>query len=312
MKDSLGDRIKEWYENRCRYYLPRRTYTIMRIDGKAFHTWTRGLKRPYDEAFQALMDTTTKLFCSKVQGAVCAYTQSDEVSILLVDFDPEGKKLTTSSWFDGNVQKLCSVGAATFTAIFNDQVEDFIKDTDQLLRERGPAVFDTRVFTIPDPVEVYNYFVWRQNDATRNSIQSAAYSFYSDKECHGKNCSELQEMIFQKGQNWNDYPVRFKRGGFIYYDKTATVGNAVNKKTGEEIEFERPVGWSIYPEIPVLTSQEGRSWMFSLIPKLPEISYKEDDRSEEQDWYISKVENGVATIESVKYGTISSSKEKHD
>ena len=83
-------------------------------------------------------------------------------------------------------------------------------------------------------------------------------------------------MVFQKGQNWNDYPVRFKRGGFIFYDETATVGNAVNKKTGEEIEFERPIGWSIYPEIPVLTSQEGRAWMFSLIPKLPELSYKEE------------------------------------
>ena len=277
MKDSLGDRMKGWYEDRTRAYLPRRTYTIMRIDGKAFHTWTRGLKRPFDQDFQALMDNTAKIFCSKVQGAICAYTQSDEVSVLLVDFDPEGKKLTTSSWFDGNVQKLCSVGSSTFTAIFNDQVDDYIKDTDQLLRERGPAMFDTRVFTIPDPVEVYNYFVWRQNDATRNSIQSAAYTYYSDKECFGKKCSELQEMIFQKGQNWNDYPVRFKRGGFIHYDETVIQGSAFNKKTGNEVTFERPIGWSLFPEIPILTSQEGRAWLFSLIPKLPELSYKEDD-----------------------------------
>jgi tRNA(His) 5'-end guanylyltransferase len=249
----------------------------MRIDGKAFHTWTRGLKRPFDQDFQALMDNTAKIFCSKVQGAICAYTQSDEVSLLLVDFDPEGKKLTTSSWFDGNVQKLCSVGASTFTAIFNDLVPDLLKDTDQLLREREPAVFDTRVFTIPDPVEIYNYFVWRQQDATRNSIQAAALHYYSDKECFGKKCSDLQEMIFQAGQNWNDYPVRFKRGGFIHYDETVIPGFAVNKKTGNEVTFERPIGWSIFPEIPVLTSQEGRAWFFSLIPKLPELSYKDDE-----------------------------------
>lgn len=267
-KDALGDRIKDWYENRSRSYLPRRTFTIMRIDGKAFHTWTKGLERPFDGNFQALMDETTRQFCNEVQGAVFAYTQSDESSILLIDFDPAGEKLGTSAWFDGNVQKLCSVGASTFTALFNRHTKYLISD----ISERPPAIFDCRVFTIPDVVEVYNYFVWRQNDATRNSIQASAYCLYSAKECFEKNCSELQEMVFQRGINWNDYPVRFKRGGFIYYDKTSTVGTATNKKTGEEVQFERPVGWSIYLEVPIFTSKESRSWLFSLIPKLPELS----------------------------------------
>ena len=272
-KDALGDRIKGWYEDRTRYYLPRRTFTIMRIDGKAFHTWTRGLKRPYDPDFMLLMDTITREFCSKAQGAVFAYTQSDEVNVLLIDFDPSGEKLGTSAWFDGNIQKLCSIGASTFTALFNDLADDYIKDIDQ--RERGVAMFDCRVFSIPDPIEVYNYFVWRQNDATRNSIQSAAYSFYSAKECFGKNCSELQEMIFQQGQNWNDYPARFKRGGFIHYDEMTTVGYAVNRKTSENVIFDRPKGWSILPEVPKFTSDVGRSWLFSLIPKLPDLSCNE-------------------------------------
>lgn len=273
MKDSLGDRIKGWYENRTRFYLPRRSYTIMCIDGRAFSTWTKGLKKPFDPDFQSLVDHTAISLCSKVQGAVCAYTQSDEVSVLLIDFDPKGEKLTTSSWFDGNVQKLCSVGASTFTSIFNNLVPDYIKDT----KVREPAVFDTRVFTIPDPVEVYNYFVWRQQDATRNSIQSAAYYHYAAKECFGKNCSELQEMVFQKGQNWNDYPIRFKRGGFIFYNENMIPSVAVNKRTGDVVTFERPIGWSTYPDMPVFTSPEGRSLLFSLIPRLPEISQKEGD-----------------------------------
>lgn len=272
-KDALGDRMKEWYEDRTRYYLPRRTYTILRIDGKAFHTWTKGLERPYDPNFQSLMDETTRQFCTKTQGSVFAYTQSDEASILLIDFDPTGEKLGTSAWFDGNVQKLCSIGAATFTAIFNTHARYLISD----IETRPAAVFDCRVFTIPDPIEVYNYFVWRQNDATRNSITSAAREFYSDTECFGKNCSELQEMVFQKGMNWNNYPARFKRGGFIFYDETVVKGIALNKRTGNEVEFDRPKGWDSLPEVPKFTSAEGRSWLFSLIPKLPDLSYKEEN-----------------------------------
>lgn len=271
MHDSLGDRIKQWYEDRARYYLPRRTYTIMRLDGKAFHSWTRGLKRPYDPDFMALMDETTKLFCQQAQGSTFAFTQSDEVSVLTIDFDPRGEKLGTSAWFDGNVQKLCSVGASVFTALFNEISCGFLADS----KERPSAMFDCRVFTIPDPIEVYNYFIWRQMDATRNSIQSAARFYYSDKECFEKNTSEMQEMIFQKGQNWNDYPTRFKRGGFVYYDETVTEGQALNKKTGATVTFERPKGWSILPEIPIFTSDLGKAWLFSQIPKLPDLSYRE-------------------------------------
>jgi len=270
MFDTLGDRIKENYENRCRYYLPRRCYMLLRLDGKAFHTWTRGLDYPFDVKFQELIDTSALLFCKEVQGTIFAYTQSDEISLLLIDFDPSGEKVGTDAWFDGNLQKICSVGASTFTSIFNEHRSDFLID-------RKPAIFDCRAFTISDPIEVYNYFVWRQNDASRNSIQAAALSFYSHKECFKKGCNELQEMIWQKGQNWNDYPVRFKRGGFIYYDPTLTVGNALNKKTEEPIEFTRPKGWSIYKDVPIFTSQEGQSWLLNLIPKLPSFKIERNE-----------------------------------
>lgn len=201
MKDELGDRMKSYYEDRSRTYLPRRTYTMIRIDGKAFHTYTRGLKRPFDVDLIKDMDETTKFLCDNIQGAKLGYVQSDEISILLSDFE----KATTSAWFDGNVQKMASISSSLATAKFN-----------QLRSSTGKlAMFDSRVFTIPPSEEVINYFIWRQQDATRNSIQAVAQSLYSHKELNGKNTDQLQELIWQKGQNWNDYPVGQKRGRVI-------------------------------------------------------------------------------------------------
>ena len=205
MKDDLGNRMKSQYEMRTRTWLPRRTYTIIRLDGKAFHTFTAGMKRPYDEDFMRIMDETTKFLCKNIQGAKLAYTQSDEISILLTDFD----KITTDAWFDGQVQKMVSVAASIATARFNQIISinwgGYKKPTEL-------AFFDARVFTIPDPIEVENYFVWRQKDATRNSISMHAQSLYSHNELHGKSQSDMHEMIHIKGENWNDLPDGFRRG----------------------------------------------------------------------------------------------------
>ena len=116
MKDDLGKRMKEQYEQRTRTYLPRRTYTIIRLDGKAFHTYTRGMARPFDQDFMRVMDETTKYLCENIQGCVMGYTQSDEISLLLTDFTT----ITTDAWFDGQVQKIVSVAASMATAKFNN------------------------------------------------------------------------------------------------------------------------------------------------------------------------------------------------
>lgn len=195
----LGDRMKEFYEDRTRTYLPRRTYTIIRIDGKAFHTYTKGLDEPFDEKFVSDMDETAKFLCEKIQGTKLAFVQSDEISILVTDFD----LLNTAAWFDGNIQKITSISASLATAKFNE------------LRPGKLAYFDSRVFTIPSLAEVINYFIWRQQDTTRNSISAVARTLYSDKELQGKNSSQLQELCFQKGVNWNDLPVKLKRGRLI-------------------------------------------------------------------------------------------------
>lgn len=198
-KDSLGDRMKDFYENRTRNFLPRRTYTIIRVDGKAFHTYTKGLEKPFDQKLINDMDETACYLCKNIQGAKFAFVQSDEISILLTDFD----RLNTNAWFDGNIQKIASISASLATAKFNE------------LRPNKIALFDSRVFTIPSDVEVENYFIWRQNDTVRNSIQSVVYNLYSPKEVHGKNTDELMIMGFKKGANWHDLPPKLKRGRLI-------------------------------------------------------------------------------------------------
>ena len=198
-KDSLGDRMKEFYENRTRNFLPRRTYTIIRVDGKAFHSYTIGLVRPFDEKLVNDMDETACYMCKNIQGAKFAFVQSDEISILLTDF--EG--LTTDAWFDGNIQKMASISASLATAKFNE------------LRPNKIALFDSRVFTIPSDIEVENYFIWRQQDTTRNSISSVAQSMFSHRELENKNTDQMQEMCFQKGVNWNGFSAKLKRGRLI-------------------------------------------------------------------------------------------------
>lgn len=217
MNDELGDRMKEYYENRTRASLPRRTYTIIRIDGKAFHTYTKGLKRPFDEALIQDMDTTTKYLCKNIQGVKLGYVQSDEISLILTDFENRG----TDAWFDGNIQKIVSIAASMATAKFNQlRLTRAFKTAGIVwiaedIEKFKLAEFDARTYTIPSRKEALNYLIWRQQDATRNSIQSVAQSMYKHEELDGKASNDLQEMIYQKGQNWNDFPDGQKRGRMI-------------------------------------------------------------------------------------------------
>jgi len=221
MKDQLGDRMKKFYEDRTRFTLPRRTYTIIRIDGKAFHTYTRGLTRPFDIGLIEDMDATATFLCKNIQGAKCGFVQSDEISILLTDFD----KIGTDAWFDGNIQKMASIASSLATAEFNrlrmkrqywvDAQTPFLIDNFYFDKIKL-ATFDARVFTIPSEDEVINYFIWRQQDTVRNSISSVAQFHYSHKELNGKSTSDMQDMIHEKGDNWNDYDAKFKRGRFIF------------------------------------------------------------------------------------------------
>lgn len=212
--DALGSRMKK-YEWAYRFYLPTRSYVMIRVDGKAFHTYTKGLKKPYDEIFMQDMNDTAIYLCKNIMGAKFAFVQSDEISILITDFE----KLETESWFNSNLQKMCSISASMATRAFN---EKRFYSTYQKSKMKW-AEFDSRVFILPSKTEVINYFIWRQQDTTKNAIQSAARTFFSDKQLFGKNGDQMQEMLFTEKQiNFNNYPDKFKRGRIIIketYDK---------------------------------------------------------------------------------------------
>jgi tRNA(His) 5'-end guanylyltransferase len=213
-KTSLGDRMKG-YEAVSKSKLLRRTPTIIRLDGKAFHTWTKQLRsidesldiEPYSIIMHRLMRKTTKYLMDNIQNAVFAYSQSDEISILMNDW----KRLTTDSWFNSDIQKIASVSASMATCAFNNEV---VSVNNNALCNTGltSALFDSRVFNVPKE-EVTNYFVWRQQDATRNSINMLGQFYFSHKKLQGKNVSQVQDMLMEKYQiNWNDCDIWKKRG----------------------------------------------------------------------------------------------------
>ena len=268
MKDPLGDRMKDFYEDRTRYKLARRTNTIIRIDGKAFHTYTKGLQRPFDQGLMEDMNKTAEYLCQNIQGAKFGYVQSDEISILITDYDD----IDTHAWFDANLQKMASIAASLATAKFNQlrimrHMENAMIFLEQEhIEEFKMAHFDARVFQIPYQEEVINYFIWRQQDATRNSISSVAQSLYSAKELNGKKTSDMQEMIFQKGINWNDFTPREKRGSIIrrveHVYARRDEDYSVDGKT-RVIEAYKRKKWEADPETPIISqNKDYLRWFF--------------------------------------------------
>ncbi len=285
--DDLGRRMKEYYEQVPKTKLMRRTPVIIRIDGKAFHSFTKGFKRPFDDVLIESMQQTMKYLCENIQGCVLGYHQSDEISLVLIDY----QKLTSDAWFDYEVQKMCSIAASMATMVFNkyfsDNVQDFGYDCcydpyndnigDEVVSGREEdwnrymnvyikaldkgAMFDARCFNIPKE-EVTNYIYWRQLDATRNSIQMVGQANFSHKELHGKSCNQIQDMLMtQKGINWNDFPIYQKRGSCCVKESYSTVDLSTYTGSIEAITRTR---WVIDKEIPIFKGED-RNYIDKLI-----------------------------------------------
>lgn len=196
------------YEHATRDYLPPRTATILRVDGRAFHTLLRGAAKPFDEDVMHYMGSVAMSLCQDIAGAQFAYQQSDEVSVLITDY----QGVNTQPPLGGNIQKLVSTAASKASVTYN-----FQRGLDGPLHMNNLATFDARVFTLPNPVEVANYFLWRQQDATRNSISMAAQSMFSHRELQYLNVCQLQDKMFtERGVNWSEYPDKCKRGQVCY------------------------------------------------------------------------------------------------
>ena len=280
---DLANRMKE-YEKRNQYYLQKRTPVAIRVDGRSFHTFTKGFKRPFDDILMKSMQETAKYMCENMGNAKFAYVQSDEITIILVDYDT----LETDCWFNYRTDKLCSISASMATMAFN---KFFAKNVDEWGRKtftdwddggtNDPAVinspewelmqtysraiakgamFDARCFNIPKE-EVTNLVYWRQLDAARNSVQMVGQANFSHKELQNKSCNMIQDMLHeQKGINWNDFPVDCKRGAAVIKKKIGTNVAAACGIAGATYETR----WVIDRNMPMLKGED-RKYLDDLV-----------------------------------------------
>ena len=242
-KNNLGERMKE-YERASDVKLTRRLPMIIRLDGKAFHSWTKksGCVRPFDHRLMDMMAALTQYLCENIGGAELGYTQSDEISILVRD----DQNIDTDAWFDKRLQKVVSVATSLATYWFN---------ANNLFEKKEPAFFDARAFVLPES-EVRNYFIWRQEDATTNSLSMLAQSLCRHNELQNKKWAELQEMCWQKGRNWNDLEVVEKRGACIYRHEVEVSGRDGPVKR---------MKFFIDRNIPIFTSPDADAWWSALV-----------------------------------------------
>ena len=274
---DLANRMKE-YEKRNQYYLQKRTPVAIRVDGRSFHTFTRGFKRPFDYIFMKSMQETAKYMCENMGNAKFAYVQSDEITIILVDYDT----LETDCWFNYRTDKLCSISASMATMAFNKYFEENVTnevleykmvphcvEIQQEIKEyhntliaaldKG-AMFDARCFNIPKE-EVTNLIYWRQLDASRNSIQMVGQANFSHNELQNKSCNDIQDMLMlQKNINWNDFPTYQKRGSCVVKSdekETITEDNIGTKMTIRS-------KWIIDKEMPILKGKD-RAYIDKLV-----------------------------------------------
>lgn len=223
--DTFGDRMKS-YEAVTNVFLAKKIPVILRFDMCHGHTYTRGFEKPFDNIMVITMQKTMKALCESIQGTVFGYTQSDEISLVLVDY----QTLETSAWFNYRLEKICSIGASMASRYFNkffietvieemNKPENINKKFDVYIKKFFSADFDCRAFNIPKE-DVCNNILWRQRDAEKNSIQMLAQSLYSHKELQGISRKNLQNKMFtEKGVNWNELPIPYKRGSACRKDE---------------------------------------------------------------------------------------------
>lgn len=243
-KTDIGNRMKE-YENVFKLYLTKKMPVIIRLDGKAFHTFTRGLQKPFDDIFIKSMWKTAIGLCENIQGCKLAYIQSDEISLLLTDYE----NINTEPWFNNNLQKMVSISASMATLFFNKSFKKACKTNEMNFKYKDvyekkiwTAMFDSRAFILPRE-EVINYFIWRQQDAIRNSIQMIANTNFSHNQLYKKSCNELLKMLFQeKNINWDDMLTYNKRGACI-------VKEQYNKDYNHELVLKSR--WIVDENIPI-------------------------------------------------------------
>jgi tRNA(His) guanylyltransferase len=249
----LGDRMKQ-YEHVYRHTFPRRLPIVIRVDGRAFHSYLRGAAKPFDLAFIEDMGHVATALCEEISGAVFAYHQSDEISVLVQDWVGQNME----PWFAGELQKIVSLSAAIATSALG-------------ARRPGRPLFDARAFVLPNTVEVANYMLWRQRDATRNSISMAAQAHFSHKRLQGVSGNQMQEMLFtEHGVNWNDYPAECRRGQVVVKASGEREVTYTDRRTQQECTTKAFRSWWEVKPAPMFTADAG-GFLAETIPPMPSL-----------------------------------------
>lgn len=287
--NDLGTRMKTFYESTPKIHLMHRCPVAIRLDGRAFHTFTKGFQKPFDKILMKSMQETMQYLCENIQGCVFGYAQSDEITLILVDY----KNLTSTAWFDYDVQKVCSIAASMATMAFNNIFSKYVKkfDLELAYNDNGidteenrklleiytkavnkGAMFDARCFNIPKE-EVANLIYWRQLDAMRNSVQAVGQANFNHKELQGKSCADIKEMLKEKGVDWDSLSLECQRGSccvknvitvkkeqIVFPSGKKTVVPTVRLRDTSKLER----AWVIDKEIPIFKG-EGRKYIEDLI-----------------------------------------------
>lgn len=250
---SLGDRMKA-YEAPWKLAFPRRLPLVIRVDGRCFSSYLRCARKPFDEIFIQDMGEVAKALCGEISGAVFAYHQSDEISVLVQDWASN----TTQPWFAGELQKIVSISAAIATSALTE-------------RRGGRPLFDARAFVLPNTVEVANYFLWRQRDAVRNSVSMAAQAHFSHKRLQGVNSDQMQELLHsERGINWNDYPVPCRRGQVAVKLSGEREVTYIDKRSDTECATTALRSWWESQPAPRFTLEPG-GFLAETIPAMPTL-----------------------------------------
>jgi len=216
--DTFARRMRDMQQN-SDTRLPTKGYSILQLDGKAFHTWTRGLNIPFDAKFVEAMDAVAGLLAQKISNVKFAYVQSDEISLLMTDFEND----KTEAYYANRIQKVVSTSAGLASAFMTREFPD-----------KPFAVFDARFFSAPDKDAVKDWFIWRQADGIKNSVRAVGYSHFSGAELNNKNTHDVREMLLKIDDPWERYDEGLQRGRIVTKVPEPKTVEYVHKKSGEK------------------------------------------------------------------------------
>jgi Uncharacterized conserved protein len=244
--DTLKQKC-EYYRSLTDYKLMPNTYVLAMVDGHRFSKLIKNkFDKPFDDLFIKMMNETAKYLCENIQGVKFAYTQSDEISIVITDFDTP----MTDSYFSFRLCKMQSLIAAMATAKFNQMYAKLANDYKGFglkkfdMKEYPTYTFDCKVWTVPIANDAYAWFLYRQTDCIKNSKAQTAQTYLSHKELVGLTSDEMiAKLKNEKGIDWYDFENGKKYGRLIRKVETPMEKDL---PTGEHVKFTRniwtPVG----------------------------------------------------------------------